>query len=351
MDEQKIDSVVPVAIAGLGRAGWSLHASTLEGMKDKYQVVAACDRDQGRQGEARDRFGCRTYSEFSDMLEEDEVELVVMAMPSHLHADFAIEAMRAGKHVLVEKPFAVDLEDADRMIEVAKETGQILTGSQNLRYQADFLKVREVIESGKLGRIILIRIAWHWFRRRWDWQTLKEFGGGKLNNDGAHVIDQALLLFGDAEPQVFCHMERTPLVSGDAEDHVKVILHAPGTPMIDMEFTNACAYSQEQWLVMGTQGGLTGTHGQLRWKYVDPELLPRRPVSREPAPDRSYNREELPWVEESCDFSNETYTMSNKRLYNALYATLRKGAPLAIAPESIRRQIAVLEKCRELSPV
>src|SRR5207302_873250 len=131
--------------------------------------------------------------------------------------------------------------------------------------------------------------------------------------------------------------------------HVKVILHAPGAPTMDLEFSNACAYPQDTWLVMGTRGGLTGSHGHLRWKYVDPGLLPPRQVSAEPTPDRSYNREELPWVEETCDVSKETYTDSNKRLYAELYATLRQGAPLAITPESIRRQVAVLDRCRELS--
>ena len=84
---------------------------------------------------------------------------------------------------------------------------------------------------------------------------------------------------------------------------------------------------------------------------VDPALLPARPVSTDPTPDRSYNREELAWVEETCDLSKEVYTDSNKRLYADLYRTLREGAPLAVTPQSIARQIAVLDRCRQLSPV
>ncbi len=343
--------VVRVGIAGLGRSGWGLHVNTLEAIPDEYRIVAVCDPDPNRQAEAQARLGCRAYTDFGAMFADDDVDLVVVATPSHLHAQLAIEAMRAGKSVIVEKPFATNLRDADRMLAAARETGCLLTGSQDQRYAPDFLKVREVIESGRLGRIVLVRIAWHWFRRRWDWQTLKEFGGGSLNNDGSHVIDQALVLLGNVEPEVFCQMERTPLSFGDAEDHVKVILRAPGAPLIDLEFTNACAYPQDIWLVMGTQGGLTGSHTHLRWKSIDPRILPARQVSREPTPDRSYNREELPWVEETCDVSKEGHRTNNQRLYHGLYATLRRGAPLAITPESIRRQIAVLEKCRELCPI
>jgi len=324
--------------------------NTLEGMTNEYRIVAVCDPNPDRRTEAKTRLDCRAYSGFTEMFRDGEVDLVVIATPSHLHAELAIEAMHAGKDVIVEKPFATDLRDVDRMIQTGRETGRLVTGSQDQRYAPDFLKVREVIESGKLGRIIQMRIAWHWFRRRWDWQTLKEFGGGSLNNDGSHVIDQALVLFGDVEPEVFCHMERTPLSFGDAEDHVKVILRAPGAPTIDMEFSNAVAYPQDTWHVMGTQGGLSGSHSQLRWKSIDPDVLPVRQLSREPTPDRSYNREELPWVEETCDLSKEGHRTNNRRLYHDLYGTLRQQAPLAITPESIRRQIAVLEKCRELCP-
>ena len=344
-------SVVPVGIAGLGRSGWGIHVPTLEAMKEQYRVVSVQDPNADRQAEARARLGCRTHSGFADLLADDEVELVVLATPSHLHADQAVAAMRASKHVIVEKPFAVDLTGADRMVAAAEEIGRILTGSQNYRYVADFLKIREVIASGVLGRIVQVRINWHWFRRRWDWQTLKEFGGGSLNNDGSHALDQALLLLGDVEPvEVFCHMERTPLSSGDADDHVKIVLKAPGAPVVDLESSNAVAYPQEMWLVMGTQGGLAGSHSELRWRYFDPKALPARPVSKEPTPDRSYNREQLPWVEEKADL-RESHIESNKRLYRDLYATLREGAPLAVTPASIRRQIALLEKCRELCPL
>jgi predicted dehydrogenase len=343
-------SIVPVGIAGLGRAGWNIHADTIAPLTGQYKIVAVSDSDVERQREAQNRFGCRAYSKFSDMLKDGEIELMVIAVPSHLHADYSIQAMQAGSHVLVEKPMADRLSDADRMIEVARETGRLLTVNQNYRNTPAFLKVREVIESGKLGRIVMIRIAWHGFSRRWDWQTLKEFGGGQLNNAGAHVVDRALLLLGDAEPEVFCHMERTPLYAGDAESHVKIILKPDNGPMIDIELTSACAYPQDEWLVMGTQGGLTGSAQKLRWKYFDPQRLPPRPVSRQPTPDRSYNSEELPWQEETCDLSAAS-NWGYDKVYLDLHATLRQGQPLAITPESVRRQIAVLERCRELSAV
>lgn len=345
--ENTTERVIGVGIAGLGRAGWGLHAMTLATMPEEFRVAAVCDPLESRRDEAQAQFACQAYADFADLVDDASVELVVIAMPSHLHAELAIEAMRRGKHVLVEKPFASTLDEVDRMIATARETGMILTASHNRRYEPAFLKVRDIIDSGKLGRIVQMRIAAHQFRRRWDWQTLTEFGGGMLANTGTHVIDQALTLIDAPEPEVFCHMDYTPLSAGDAEDHVKVVLRAPGEPLIDMEFTDACAYPQEQWLVMGTQGSLTASQRQFHWRYIDPDLLPAREVSRVPTPDRSYNREELAWIEESSDLPAEPTTMMNGRLYRDLHATLREGRPLAITPESLRRQLKVLDMCRQ----
>ncbi len=350
MVKNEDSGIVRVGVAGLGCSGWGIHARAIEPLGDRFRIVAVSDPDTGRQQEARERFGCRAYGEFDGLVSDGEVELLVVASPSHLHADHAISAMRAGKHVLVEKPMAESLADVDRMIAAAHEAGRLLTVNQNYRNMPGFLKVCEVIDSGKLGRIVQIRIAWHGFSRRWDWQTLREFGGGQLNNAGAHVVDRALLLLGDMDPEVFCRMEQTPLYSGDAESHVKIILQAKGRPLIDIELTSACAYGQNEWLVMGTQGGLTGTASSLSWKYYDPQAAPPRPVSRVPTPDRSYNHEELPWQEETWKLAGDG-DYGYRKVWLDLYAALRQGQPLAITAESVRRQIAVLDKCRAQNPL
>jgi scyllo-inositol 2-dehydrogenase (NADP+) len=346
------DTSVPIAvgIAGLGRSGWDIHANALADLTDQFAVVAVCDPNLGRQEEARARFGCRTYAAYRDLVADDGIELVVVATPTQLHASHATSALRAGRHVLVEKPMGTDLAEVDEMIAVAQETGRILTVNQNYRYAADFQKVKEIVESGVLGRVLQIRIAVHQFQRRWDWQTLKEYGGGILNNHGAHMVDWATLLIDDPDPEVFCHMEATPLYAGDADSHVKLILRPRNGPLIDIELTHACAYPQDHWLIMGTQGSLTSDRRVVRWKYFDPgEALPLV-LDTQPTPDRSYNREELPWHEESCEPVGD-FGSTVRQLYRDLYATIRQGTPLAITAESVRRQVAILEKCRDLSPV
>lgn len=340
---------IKTGIAGLGRSGWDIHALGLEKLPDLYEVTAVCETNPGRAREAEAKFGCRVHQDFSGLISDREVELVVVATPSHLHTANTIDALESGKDVVCEKPMAINLRDADRMMKASADTGGMLTIFQNRRYAPDFKKIMEVLESGKLGRIVEVKMMWQSFGRRWDWQTLKEFGGGELKNTSPHAIDLALQFFRGAEPEVYCHMERT-MTLGDAEDHVKIILKADGCPLLDIEVTRACAYPENKWLIMGTQGGLSGTFTKLRWKHFRPEDLQSRKVERTPTGDRSYNSENIPWQPEE-EWEAGEHEDSKMPFYRDLYKTMREGAPLVIKPEDVRKQMFVIDKCQEICPV
>jgi predicted dehydrogenase len=335
--------------SGLGRSGWDIHARALAKMGYSFFVVAVADSHPERSREAVAVLCCRAHPDLPSLLADRDVELVVIASPSHVHAAQTIAALQAGKHIVCEKPMALSTADADRMIDAAVRADRLLTVFHNMRYWPDFLKVREVIASGVLGRIVQIKITMHRFTRRWDWQTLREFGGGTLFNAGAHLVDLALQLFGDAEPTVTADLQHT-LTSGDAEDHAKILLRAEGAPTIEVEISNACAYPQETWHVMGTQGGLHGSPERLEWKWVDFSQLPERPADHEPAAaGRRYNREDLPW-QQQCWTKGPIESPDYAAFYDDLYRSFRHNAPPAITPQSVRRTLAVLERCRPQEP-
>lgn len=339
------ETPIKVGISGLGRSGWGLHVAALGRVQGLFGITAVFDPNPVRQQEAHEQLGCRAYGSYGELLADEELELVVVASPSPHHADDAVAALAAGKHVLVEKPMATRLVDVDRMIGAAERNGRLLTVNQNYRYAADFLKIKEVVASGVLGELLLIRLAQHQFRRRWDWQTLTEFGGGILNNHGAHYIDWALALLDDPEPEVvLAHLVDTPLYAGDADSHAKVMLRPKKGPLVDIELTHACGFPQQTAVIMGTQGTLSSTREEVRWKYYKPDQVPPLVLDRQPTPDRSYNVEELPMWEESyrpvLDMRGEI-----AQLYRDLYQTIRHNAPLAITPQSVRRLMAVLAAC------
>lgn len=342
---------VRVGIVGLGRSGWDIHARLLQTLPDHFRIVAVTDPDPNRLAEAKARFGCNTYSGLDELLADKDVELVIIATPSHLHAANTISALKAKRFVVCEKPMATTLADADAMIQTAAATGSKLAIFQNYRYFPNFLKIREVIASGKLGRIFEIRISWYSFARRWDWQTLKQFGGGSLNNTGPHALDMGLQFLGPVEtPEVFCQKEKV-LTLGDAEDHVKVVIRAPGSPLIDIEISSAYAFAVPTWLVMGTRGTLAVLDGgKIAWKYFKPEELTKRELDTKPTPDRSYNSDDIKLYEET--WTPDQYQGPGEAgYYLDMYKTVREGAPVAVTPQSVRRLIYVLEKCHALCPM
>lgn len=340
---------IGVGIVGLGRSGWNIHAKAIQATEGRFHTCAVTDPVAGRLAEAERELNAAAYDSFEALIDDPAIEVVVIASPNRLHAQQACDAMLAGKHVVCEKPMALRIDDADRMIDIAEQTGRILAPFQNRRYEPHFLKVKQILDSGLLGEIVQIRIEWSFFTRRWDWQTLKEQGGGSLNNHCAHLLDHALELFGENEPKVFVDLKRS-LTLGDADDHAKIILFADGSPTIDIETSSACAYPEDRWHVMGTAGGLRGTTEKLEWKWVVWDNEPERDVESSAARGRKYQREEYHWHTANWQASAHA-PQPPKLFYRDLFNAIRYDTPMPITPESVRRQIAVLETCHELCHV
>ena len=347
---------IRVGLIGLGRSGWSIHAKAYQSIPEFYKAVAVTDRLEQRMRDAAGELNATACASVDELLAQKDVELVVVASQNKDHKDHVVRALQAGKHVLCEKPFGLTTADADAMITAANKSGKVLQAFQQRRYEEDFRKVKEICDSGLLGKIEFIRICWHGFKRRWDWQTVKACGGGTMNNNGPHLIDHALELFGDGEPDVWADMRRC-LCSGDAEDHLKIILKGADKPTIEIELSDVFAYGQDRWLVCGTSGGLRGNAEHLEWKWVDWSTMPDRPLSLEPTPDRSYNFEKLNWQTDEWRPAAAADTGGGAApspapvlaLYRDLYRAIRLGQPQVITPQSVRRRVLVMERARRAS--
>jgi scyllo-inositol 2-dehydrogenase (NADP+) len=338
---------VRVAVAGLGRAGWNIHVEAMRKLPELFRVVAVLDGVPERRAEAERELGCRTCERFEDLLAGGDAELVVVAAPTNLHADWTIAALSAGRHVLCEKPMARDLAECDRMIAAEKKSGRLLSIFQNRRFSPSFLKVRQVVASGVLGRIVLIRAAVTDFRRRWDWQTVRALGGGMLRNYGAHRIDQLLEFSGPSEPAVHCRLDRV-LASGDAEDFVRLSMSAPDAPLLEVDIFMNCAFALPEWLVLGDRGtllsGARGSEEPMRWKVARGfDALPPHQAETGPAAGREYSTEKLAFDEFQA-VPKEEFEDSDPAFYRALHGALREGRPAPVSSASVRRRMLVIEQ-------
>ncbi len=136
-----------------------------------------------------------------ELYNDPEIDLIVVNTPDHTHYEYARDALAAGKHVVVEKPFVLDVEDGKTLIELADKKGKILSVFQNRRWEGDFLTVQKIIKNQLLGRLVEYEAHFDRFRNyiRDSWKENPDNKTGTLYNLGSHLIDQVLILFGMPE--------------------------------------------------------------------------------------------------------------------------------------------------------
>lgn len=346
-------SKIRVGIIGQGRSGRNIHADNLFKLKDQFEIVAVSDGMEERRNMAIRDFGCEAYSDYHEMMKRTDLDLIINATPSHLHVPISLELLEAGFNVLCEKPLARKVEEVDQLIAASTKAGKMLAVFQQARFNPIFLKIREIIESGVIGRVVQISIRPNGFARRWDWQTLKSHNGGNLLNTGAHFLDQALQLYGtESMPNVLCQMDSANSF-GDAEDYCKIVLTGKQKPLVDIEISSCCSFPGDLYNIQGTNGGITATGNSVNWKYFKPEEAPEQTLQEQPIskPDGSpvYVSETLTWYEDSWKPDGEQLSPQNA-FYYMLHAALTEGKPLAVTPEHVRQQIAVMEECFNQNP-
>ena len=341
---------IKLGIIGFGRSGCSIHADAIAKMQDKFTVCAICDEIPERR--THEAFpNAKQYAKAEDLIADSEIELVVVATFNYTHAKYATMALNAGKHVLCEKPFGYTTDDVDMMIEAAERNNRVLQPFQQRRFEEDFQKVKEILDSGVLGEIKYIRISWPNFCRRWDWQTSRAFGGGQLYNNGPHLVDHGMELFGNSKPQVKAFM-RNAMSSGDAEDEFNLTLFGDNAPQIELIISATTAFPQDRWLVCGTAGTLRGGTNKLEWKYVDWSKYPERKLDTVPLEGRVYCSEKLEYITETWEPETVADTGAGatpapkpvQKLYDSLYDAIRNGKPQLITPQAIRRRIEVMQE-------
>lgn len=146
----------------------------------------------------------RAYGSYEAMLADPEIDVVYNSLPNHLHAEWSIKAMRAGKHVLCEKPIALSLTEMDEMIAVSHETGRVLAEAFMYRHHPQTLRVKEVVESGLLGKVQLVKGSFTFtLTREGNYRSNTEMGGGSLWDVGCYPVSFARMIIGEEPLEVF----------------------------------------------------------------------------------------------------------------------------------------------------
>lgn len=207
------------AIVGCGFIA-KKHAAAIENINDA-RLVAVCDRYEPAMKPYIEQYGATSYAELDKMLKDEAIDVVCICTPSGLHAPIAEQVAAAKKHIVLEKPIAMTIEETDRIIEAAKSHDVKLSVVHPNRFRPVVQELRTIIDSGALGKISHANCIVNWNRNQeyYDqapWRGTKEYDGGVLMNQAIHNLD--LLLWFMGKPEEVYSMEATRLRNIEAED-------------------------------------------------------------------------------------------------------------------------------------
>jgi predicted dehydrogenase len=342
---------VRLGLVGIGRAGWGMHCRELEGRESLFRIVAACDLLKERRDRMAARYGCRTYRTVEDLAADPEVELVDIATRSDFHFPQATAALRAGKHVLVEKPMTLTHAEAVRLQRQALRSRGRLFVRHNRRFETAFQHIRGIVESGLLGRVHSIRLRRGGFQRRDDWQAVMRFGGGQLLNWGPHIVDHALQFAGPGPVEQWSDLQRVAAV-GDAEDHVRILLRNRAGLVVDLEISGGRILAEPEYLVSGTRGALSCRGDKIHLRRLDPNhRLPRRPLRPGTPPEGAGfgGPDDVRWIEEEIE-AKPADGLAPDDFWPRLHETLRGGRPFPVTLDESVAVMKVLDAARRGTP-
>ena len=310
--------------SGTGTAVWNIvtaeqamkreASNVTTDISKKLHLTGVYDIKPERQEWARS-MGIFTYDSYEAMLADETVDIILIATPNHLHHDLAIAAMRAGKHVLCEKPVTPSSAELEDILKVAKETGKIFYPRQNRRWDKDYLVVKKIYEEKLVGNVFNIESRVHGSRGiPGDWRGVKEYGGGMMLDWGVHLLDRLAMMVPEKITKVFCSM--TNITNKECDDGFKMHMTYESGLTAVVEVGTCNFINLPLWYVAGDQGtakingwDMTGEMVRLKsWEDKDATpILAGEGLTKTMAPREANSAEELPLPELDYD-RNELYS-------------------------------------------
>jgi predicted dehydrogenase len=340
------DSTIGVGVVGYGPFGGMGHLHGLAATEtDGLALVAAADSVPERLAAARADFGdIATYDSAEALSRDDAVGIVIVATPPVHHAALAMELLRAGKHVVVEKPMCLTTADADLLLATAREVDRTITVHQSRRWDTDWMAVRRIVERGDLGEVFNIETFVGGFEHPCRaWHSEETISGGAVYDWGSHHVDWILQAYGSAPNRVMCTAHTRVWHDTTNVDQLSVWMQWGDGREATFRQSDVCAIRRPKFHVEGTAGTLEGWYEPVRQDAI--------------VPGRGYLAAESHHAERPVDLRVVRYDGDHGLVesrhapaphpgwgfHRNLADHLLLGEPLAVRPEQSRDVVAVLE--------
>ncbi len=321
-------------------SGWVFHAPFIHALPG-FNLCAVWERTKDL---AKQQYpDVRTYRTLEEMLADEAVELVVVNTPNATHFTYAKKALQAGKHVVVEKPFTVTMQEATELAALAQQEQRLLSVFQNRRWDSDFLTVQQIVNSKALGEIVEAELHYDRYKPELSPKLHKETPGpgtGLVYDLGSHLIDQALLLFG--MPQAVFADLSIMRPGSQVDDYMEILLYYPAM-RVRIKSGYLIREPLPAFVLHGTNGSFLKPRADIQEDSLQQHKVPGTPGwGVEPASARGllHTEKDGQVVREHVDTLPGNYGC----YYELLYKAIRNHAPLPVTPEQAVQVITIIEK-------
>ncbi len=324
---------IKTAVIGCGRTANELHGPVLE-KHPEFEVTAICDVNTEALDKYSQRFPeAKKYTDYHTMLNSDEYDFAIILTYSFTHTAIALDFLRAGKNVLITKPWAITTDEADSIIKTAEENNCIVMPFIPCHDGADVVKLKEVIKEGKIGKVFRVYRAQMTFGKRSDWQTLKAYAGGYLNNWGPHIVEQAMCLVDEPIKSVYAQ-KRQIINPGDADDMFCSTLLTESGVIVQVDHNIISDYLPN-WVVQGDKGTIYVKGNEMEIHEIS------YPASDDPNVYRSVTHTEKTNITLEGKIFGDHYS-----IYTMISETL-KGKPYIVSLQYARHLTEIMQSIHE----
>lgn len=336
-----MNNTIKTGIAAFGMSGSLFHAPFLR-CHPQFEFSAVVERSKKK---VHFDFGnVKSYNSFDALLSDESIELVVVNTPNETHFEFALKAIKANKHVLIDKPFTTTAAEAKQLFKEAKKKGVFLLPYQNRRYDSDFLSVKEVVESGKLGNLVEVHFRYDRFRTAIvenSWKEDPAPGNGVIYNLGAHPIDGIISLFGI--PLKWSKHSSSVRPNSQVNDYEHVHLLYPNNLQVFVTISLLVADPQPAFVLNGTMGTFKKHRTDVQENQLNEGMKPDNELFGVELPES----EGILTTIDSNGLKKQEKIAAQKanymNVFEDVYQTLRMGKGYPITEEEIIAQLKILE--------
>ena len=330
--------MIRTGVIGFGLGGTAFHAPLIEAVPELQLAAIAASKVEA----VRAAYPHAAVMTPDALIADPSIELVAISTPNDTHFPLARAALEAGKHVVIDKPFANTAEEAAELIALAKARGLVLAPFHNRRWDSDFLAVRALVESERLGEILLYEAHWDRFRPELvqPWKESIAAGSGQLPDLGPHMIDQVLVLFGP--PEALSADLAVQREGSEVDDYFALTLHY-GIRRVILASSRLVAAARPRFGIHGRQGSFV--------KYgLDPQEAALRAGGS--VGDAGHGLEDPAQygVLTRPDGTRETIPSERgdyRLFYSGVAAAIAKGSPPPVDPADALTGLSIIELARQ----